>query len=387
MMLDGKRKNVLAIVPWEHRNLLRGISAYANYEGLWHLEVFPPSSDFVTAIHRRKPDGVLIAGLDDNAVKQVKELVPFVVGIDTTNLSEHRPQIEVNSDDLAVGQAGAEHLLAMGHGHYAFVGIPNDWVSGQRWRGFQAEIARKGYNAELYEISWDDNAKDYVPADLSKGSLSNWLLNLPKPAGIMGWGDGISRVICRACRDCGLRVPDEIAVIGSENDDLMTEMSDPPLSSVVVPWRQIGNTAAAMLDRLMNGATIKNQRQFIPPSGVEQRQSTGAVSVADQEVRDALFFMRDNVSTNFNVDDVVTALSTTRRALERKFRAVLGRSPLEEIRRIRIERARQLLMHSDLPLKQLAERCGFTSASWFNVAFRQVTGQSPGAFRRHVKGS
>jgi LacI family transcriptional regulator len=154
----------------------------------------------------------------------------------------------------------------------------------------------------------------------------------------------------------------------------------------IIPWREMGRTASLLLDRLMDGEVLPPVLHPVAPMGVAERQSTGGVAIEDEQVRAAVRFIRDHSGSQITVNEVVEQAGTNRRGLERKFRTILGRSPLGEIRRSRVDRARLLLSQSSLTTKQVARQCGFASVTWFTTAFRDITGESPASYRHRVRG-
>jgi LacI family transcriptional regulator len=215
--------------------------------------------------------------------------------------------------------------------------------------------------------------------------VRDWLLALPKPAAVFSSNDVPARHLAEMCRALGLLVPEEVALLGVDNDELECLLCHPPLSSVVNPAEQIGYEAARLLDRLMSGRQPPRRPIHVPPTHVVTRQSTDIVAVADPDVSQAAAFIRDHAAENIGVADVVLALSMARRRLERRFRGCLGRTILDEIQRVRVERAKHLLAETDLPIPVVANRSGFSTPQRLAAVFRRATGQSPTAYRRQVR--
>jgi LacI family transcriptional regulator len=211
--------------------------------------------------------------------------------------------------------------------------------------------------------------------------LRRWLQALAKPVGIFAGHDVWALQVVEACRFAGLRVPEDIAVVGVDNDDLLCELARPSLSSVIVPAERVGYEAAALLDRLLAGQQPPRQPVFIPPPGVVSRQSSDVLAIEDPVVAQAVRFLRDSAHLPLRVADVLRAVPVSRRALERRFQAVFERGLAAEIRRLRIDKARQLLAESDLPMNRIAERSGFSSQYQLSRAFRREVGTTPTAYR------
>ena len=198
--------------------------------------------------------------------------------------------------------------------------------------------------------------------------------------------DFLGLQLSEACREAGLRIPEDVAIVGMGNDDLLCDFARPSLSSVAVASEQIGHEAAALLDRLMNGHSPPPQPILVPPPGVVARQSSDVLAIDDHDVATALRFIRDASHKPIRVDDLLNAIPVSRRMLERKFRKVLRRGISEEIRRVHIERARRLLAGTDLAISAIAFNSGFSNASHLSIVFRQETGLTPTAFRSQFRG-
>jgi LacI family transcriptional regulator len=195
------------------------------------------------------------------------------------------------------------------------------------------------------------------------------------------WGLQLAEV----CRDVGLRVPADVAIVGIGNDDLLCEMSRPSLSSVAVPAEQIGHEAAALLERLMAGSAPPERPIMLPPLGVVTRQSSDILAIGDPDVAAAVRFIRQRGHLPTRVGDVLREVPVSRRSLERKFRQILNRGVSEEIRRVHVDRARALLSGTDLPMSALADHAGFSNATHLSVVFRQETGMTPTSYRRQFR--
>lgn len=218
--------------------------------------------------------------------------------------------------------------------------------------------------------------------------MAEWLAEQPRPLGIFACYDGRAQQVLEACQLRDWPVPDEIAVLGVDNDEVLCELCTPPLSSVQPNARRTGYEAAAMLAGMMRGTKVAGgATRFVEPVRIVERQSTDVVSVADARVAQALRFIREHVGDGIDVGDVLRAVPMSRTLLERKFQAALGHSPHRQIVLQRIERARHLLAESEVSIAMVAELAGFGDASYLSVAFRRETGESPYAFRKRQRTS
>jgi LacI family transcriptional regulator len=208
---------------------------------------------------------------------------------------------------------------------------------------------------------------------------------LPRPVGILAANDVRGIEVLGACQASELKVPEEVAVLGVDDDALLYEICAPPLSSIIPNIEEIGYEAAALLDQLMNNKRTPASERFIPPLGIATRHSTDVMSVGDPEFAAAVRFIRENACHGVTVADVFNHVSLSRSTLERRFRSYLGRSPQAEIRAIQIARAERLLAETDHAIQRIAELVGFEHTEYFNVVFKREAGQTPGEYRHQVR--
>lgn len=211
--------------------------------------------------------------------------------------------------------------------------------------------------------------------------MSQWLKSLPKPVGVFAWYDYPAREAIYACRQLGIRVPRDVAVLGVDNDELNCTLSDTPISSIDVNPTLIGYHAAKLIHQLINGKKPPAKPILIQPKGVVVRRSTDTLANAKPEVAKALQFIRDHATEGIRVSDVLHGVAISRRALEMELSRLLGRSPLQQIRHERIQRAKSLLLDTDLSILAIARSCGFRSASSFGNVYKGELGSSPAQFR------
>lgn len=350
-----------------------GVIAYARSLGLpWIFAGGEGSAETWRMLRRWQPDGIVGAvppGTLRARIPSVVQLAPDPAGA-------------VLLDHAAIGRLAADHLTERGFRHLAFVGEKGaDWSAG-RGEGFQSAWAAKLATHPSASFHRLDLAlapvDDWRPA---LGELVNWLRTLPRPVGILACRDLRAREVAQACQTARLRVPEEVAIVGVDNDDLMCEMTDPPLSSVIVPWDQIGYHMGAHLHHLLQGHRPPKRLPSVVPTGMQVRRSSDIYAIADKAVAVACRYLRDHIQEPAQVEEVARIAGVSRRGLERRFRHELGRSPHAEIQRLRLERARQLLRETSLPLSLIAERSGWSSVQRFIAAFKIQGGQTPGQFR------
>ena len=211
--------------------------------------------------------------------------------------------------------------------------------------------------------------------------ISSWVAGLPKPIGIFACYDFRGRQVLDACRRRNIVVPEAVAVIGMDNDELLCSLANPPLSSVIPNTHRTGYEAAALLDRLMSGERFAPDAHFIEPLGIATRQSTDVLAIEDANVARAVRFIRERACDGISVKDVLRAAPQSRRVLETRFQKLIGRTPHEEIIRVRLDRARTLLAETDLPLAVIAQRAGFAHVEYLSVVFKKHVGMPPSKFR------
>jgi LacI family transcriptional regulator len=214
--------------------------------------------------------------------------------------------------------------------------------------------------------------------------MEAWLKDLPKPAAVMACNDYQAREVVWACQRLHLAVPYDVAVVGSDNDELECGLCTTPISSVTWPARRVGFEAAKALDKAMRrGTAIKPL--LLPPTGVSTRQSSDSYAMADEKLAAAMQYVRDHADQRITVRDILKTLPYSRRTLEGRFLRAIGRTPREEILRTHIERAKMLLVETDLKMPIVARRCGFTPYQPFARIFRKVVGMGPAEYRKKFR--
>ncbi len=363
------------------RGILRGIYRFVLPHKSWAVRRFDLALASVSTLAHWNADGIVAhmgtARLAD-AVRSLGRPVVDVAG----NLRD--PGVcQVRTDDFAVGEGAAEHLWNQGLRNLAyFSNIDVDFSSCRR-DGFIGYFNRRGLEPLVldrrtpraeFPLTKEGAAYDKAVVD--------WLVRLPKPAGILACDDGMSLELAEFCRIAGLRVPDDVSLIGVDNDELFCNLGSPPLTSVQQPLEEIGFEAARLLDALMRGIRPRGRFIRLAPLRVVMRHSTSVLSVQDDHLAKAILYIRQHVSDQVTVDDVLRVTPVSRRSLEQRFRRILGRSPMAEIMASRIERARQLLAATDLKLPAVAAAAGFRNAQRLCRAFKRATGLRPGEYRR-----
>ena len=349
------------------RGVLRGIARYLREHGPWSifLEQRELGAALPDWIGRWDGDGIITRSDDPRLAR---------TGLPTVGLFDRvagRPGLPmIVNDNVAVGRLAARHLVDRGFRRLAYYGVRGEHWSEERLRGVRELGA--------------------VPVHVSGGRrweeeqerLRRWLASLPKPLGLVAANDIHGLRALDACRRGGLAVPEEVAVVGADDDRELCELSDPPLSSVAFNPERAGYEAAGLLDRLMKGKKGPREPLRIQPLGVQARHSTDILAIADPYVAKALHFIRRHALEGINVRSILDEVPLSRRALEHRFRKLLGRTPKAEIQRLRIERVKVLLASTDLPIRRISDQLGFHQPAYLSALFRRMTGESPASFRK-----
>ena len=219
-------------------------------------------------------------------------------------------------------------------------------------------------------------------AEAHVAGIGAWLKTLPKPAGVMACYDIRAQQLLAACRDLHVAVPDDVAVVGVDNDELLCDLCSPPLSSVLLNHQKAGYEASRLLDRMMSGLKVATSGHLIEPLRLEIRQSSDVLAVHDADVSRAMHLIRKHACDGIGVSDVLRSVPVSRRVLESRFKRLLGVTPHQEILRVKLSRVKHLLLDTTLPLSEIARRTGFEHVEYLSVAFKRETGTTPRHFRR-----
>ncbi len=364
------------------REILHGTVQYVRENGPWTVFFEPRSMQDPAPPWLEDWDG---DGIITTLYPQFSELIRGT-GIPTIDLDDQEPQSglpTVQSDQHAIGALAAAHLMERGFERFGYFGYPQFEWSRLRLEAFRGAVEAAGRRCEVYEpahaVSWGHQ----MPAwEAEVDRFSRWLSGLPKPMGLMACNDFRGVQALDACRRADVAVPEEVAVVGVDDEILACELAHPPLSSVIPDCRRIGYEAAALLGRIMAGERRPPAPAPVPPKGIAVRQSSDVTAISDPVVADAMRFLRENASRRFGIDDVAERAGVSRSTLHRRFRAATGGTLHDAIAAMRIGRVKRLLIDTDLPLHAVAPRSGFAHVEYLIAAFRKATGTTPGAFRR-----
>ncbi|MGN6727286.1 MAG: substrate-binding domain-containing protein [Tepidisphaeraceae bacterium] len=367
------------------RAVLRGVMRHANLQRKWLLhEELTHAASPVEAWP--KFDGIIIAGVDQSVAAAA--MAHCANTIQCSGSADPSQSPVVCLDDYAAGVMAAEHLLASRLKHFGFVGYTvRGAVSANRYAGFYNTVTGRGFGCHEPGLGWltgslrpFGTSRDHWPM------LLQWVKQLPKPIGIMAVDDWAAHDLAALCVEANISVPDQVAIIGVNNDDLLCDSAWPPLSSIEADYSRAGYIAAGMMERLLAGQVLTPAERFVrlPPLGVVKRLSTELLAVEDPVLAEVVQFIREHACDPCNVADILERVPVGRRWLERRFAAQLGRTLHEEILRIRMETAKRLLQQPELSISEIATRCGSSAVQNFCRAFEQSVGATPAAYRRSV---
>lgn len=365
--------------------MLRGMAKFQRLQNQWSVFVdddtgFEGRSE---QLWNQQWDGVISAHTTPSLVKTCLERkVPLV---DLTDGPIFAGIPKVRPDNTAVGHLGAEEFVERGYINFAYCGFSNELWSVERRNGFIEGLALAGKQCTVFET---ENACRYSPTwtDEQVPMIARWLERLPRPLAVMACHDLRAVQVMDAAKLCGIAVPEELAVLGVNNDCACCEMARPQLSSIGLDACQAGYLAAEKLGRLMLHEPVSPLTVHVEPVGVVTRQSTDILALNDRRLSTALRFIRDNACRGITVEEVVRRTAVPRHELERGLRRQIGRSPQAEIRRVQVAEIKRLLRHTDNPLKDIAEHTGFEYVEYMCVVFKRLVGETPGKFRRDMRG-
>jgi len=368
------------------RGLLRGVAKYNREHAGWSTYFHPhglgdPPPGWLTSW---KGDGIL-ARID---TQEIADLLSRS-GVPVVNLRGTLPNLPfpyVGPDHVQIAKLAAEHLLERGLKHFAFCGRPPGIHPGLDERGvsFRRSVQAAGFQCEVSHATAGKDGQENWEREQER--LARWIKGLPKPVGVMTANDERGLQVLDACRRCGAGVPDEVAVIGVDNDEHLCDLSIPPLTSVDVNAEQIGHEAAALLDQMMQGRKSIPKSQKLSPRGVVTRLSTDVIASDDPEVNRAIRFVHERGGRNIRVADVLTHTGMSHASLQHRMKKAVGRTIHEEIERTRLNRVKDLLLLPEMTIKQVAHETGFSSVQYMTRVFRAAVGETPARYRnrRHT---
>lgn len=359
------------------RGILRGFMAEANAQG-WQLLHYDPTPDLTWLVNEWKPT-VAVIGPELGPAQLAQLGRATLVSVTVDRSADEIASVCLDEDKIAT--LAVEHLRSTGLRQVTTFRFDESPFAIARERAFVGHARAVGANAVA---GWGCSEFTREERGERPAAIVSWLQALPRPCGLFTMTDGWGRTVTRYAREAGLRIPEDLALIGADNDVLECELISPPLSSVIIPWQEVGRIAAMLVRDALDGhPTVR--RRVVSPITVAARRSSDVLAVDDPLVAGAVAWIRDHAERHLSVTMVARAVGGGRQRLERRFRRVLDRTIQDEIRRAHVDAAKSLLASTHASLAEVAARSGFTNASLLNVAFRRETGMPPGAYRRRVQ--
>lgn len=376
------RKQVAIAFPamTHYERAYRGVLDYGREHGGWSFMASPEA--FTTPVQWLTGwpgDGAIVMLTSDADSRAAAKLDMPMVNL--TGILQTTPIPRVTVDNRAVGRLAVEHLADCGFTRFACYGLRDIWYSQLRVEGFTAAVHDLGGSCEVYEAPSPLRSRQAWQGETD--NLDRWLASLQPPVGLFAVTDHRGRMVVDTCARLGLTVPDDVAVVGVDNDEMTCAWTDPPLSSVDCHSYQIGKHAAALLDQLMQGEAVPQRELHIQPREVVQRRSSDVAAVDDPHVAQAAKYVRNHIDRPFGVEALVDHVGVSRRWLEQRFTKTLRCTPHQYISKMRVQAAKQMLTAStNETLRDIAEACGFQDARRFRLVFQRIEGISPAAYRK-----
>ena len=363
------------------RNLLQGIVQYSKEHGPWVFYRMPLyyrelyGDDGVVQWAKKWKADAVIAQLENVDVNKLSKLkIPIII----QNYKERADKVyNITGDYFKTGEMAAEFFLSRGFSNFAYYGSKDMIWSRERADGFRSRIEARGYSLSTLNNNFRRNER----WSFNTVTLSQWLLSLPKPVALFACDDDYAARITETCKIYNISVPEEIAVLGVDNDELICNISDPPLSSIVLDVGTGGYQAAALLHRLMNREDLSASDIVIPPLRIELRQSTEKYVVANKYILQAIEFIRNNYDKTVSINDVMSKVPLSRRILEKRFKKEVGITIYQYLLQYRVDRFSELLIKTDKPLSELALMCGFDDYKNVARVFRKYKKMTPQQYR------
>jgi LacI family transcriptional regulator len=381
--LKFKRKNVALLIETSTayaRGLIRGILNYVRDHDSWSI-VFveqergsaPPA--WMKSWHG---DGIIARIESAESAAGIQKIGVPVVDVSAARQIKDIPWVE--TDDNAIAKLAFQHFFERGFRSMAY--CSESFFNWSRWREEAFKKLADQNECEFHTIELRCALEPGYSFNKERVRLQEWLEKLPRPIAIMGCYDRIAQQVADICRDLNIRVPEEIAIIGVDNDEILCNASNPPLSSVIPDAERSGYEAARILDELMQGKSVPAKAHLLPPLGIAARRSSDVYAIDDPMVARAISAIRDLACTGAKVSDLLSVVPLSRRVLEARFRKATNKTPHDFLLRFRIERAQALLSETDLSLSTVAERSGFGYAEYLSTVFQKEFDMTPGTWRK-----
>ena len=371
--------------------LMAGISQYIRDKGNRQLIIWPDCSQ--KSLMFLKERGCKGAFASIQTTIKAEELLRIgipVIGVATIQNLLNIPFVSANSKEVA--QMACEYLLKKKFVNLAFFGLTQARWSTERLEHFSQYLAKRGYNVHVFKEKQVLLRNDLTPftrlwintaLNAGQQKLIEWLKQLPKPVAILASCDIFACYLLNVAKEAGFSVPDEIAILGVNNDNALCNICDPPLSSIAFNFKKAGYDAAKLLDKMISGhETMQGQCIEIQPTHVETRGSTDVYAIDDPAIVQAMKYIRQNGNTPLQVDAIANHVCMSKRLLQLRFHDLIGKSVHDEIVQAHFEIAKAMLIETNLPIDEIAAHSGFHYTSNMRRAFIKITGMLPQKYRQ-----
>jgi LacI family transcriptional regulator len=373
------------------RQFLRGIAAYARNHGSWTFfheeralgDPIPPE------LKQWKPHGIIVRLTGAKLTRQIRQMKVPAVDLYREDETPGIPGVAV--DQNALIRMALDHFLERGFNNFAYCGFTNVLFSELRAGCFAKHLAERGLHGNVFTYpgikleaglaAIEAHALRYAD------KLLAWLGRQPKPLALLACNDERAQQVLTLCRQGGIAVPNQVAVLGVDNDEVECELCDPPLSSIDPDFERIGYQAAALLDRMMKGKVLPPSRILVPALRVVARRSTDVLAVDDADAAEAIRFVREHACEGILIEDIMKHMSISRSSVQRWFKKYLGHSPAVEIIRIRVQRIQESLRTTNMTSEEIADATGFLHVESMRRMFKRMVGLTPGRYRKQASGS
>jgi len=377
-MTESQRKVIVLSLKWYDVRIHRGVLEYARNKH-WDVMASPHQSQ---ALEIPEADGqiVMLGPNDQRRSRLVQEATIPAIDLSHYN-SLDIPR--VYPDSVQAGRLAAIEFMERGFTQFSVYSTQPHWYVEERRQGFCAALAEKGFTAKSWHMPQTDSHKgSFSPRGPARNTIQKWLTESAKPIAIYAIEDEGAAMLMRACHQFDISVPEQVALIGTNNDPVICPYTEVPLSSIDLNWEGVGYEAAAQLDQLMQGKPLQEQLTLVSPKGLVVRKSSDAVAVADLRVAKALSYIQDNSQRHVSVTEITKVLDMPLRTLQWAFQKSMNCTIQDEISKRRAERVKDMLLNTDRNVGQIAVDLGFSSAQYMNHFFVKSTGETPNEYRQ-----
>ena len=366
------------------REVAYGIGQYNRAHRNWVLMLLDPTIAAIEYLRGRQPDGLIVHGSSQEMLSRLHLFQGHYVNVSNSLPPDESPRVGL--DDYEIGQTAAQHLIESGFRRFGYVEIIDAYFSKQRKKGYVDAIEQAGLQLlPDPPLLLRRFQADRATTKITLSRFGNWIRQSRSPLGLFACTDDMAARYVNACNQVGFHVPDEVAIVGVDDDEFLCESTTPSISSVSIRAERVGIEAARTLERLLAGQAVSPEPQLIAPGQVRTRQSSDALAIEDDQVAAAMRHIRQNAHRPIEVEDILDCVSLSRRMLEIRFKRHTGLTILQAIRTQHLHRAKNLLAETDLTITRVAQQCGFANSQRLNDAFRKVLNTSPTAYRNRYR--